>query len=458
MSTMVTVRPTKWIAAAIVAIGCVVFTSCVSKPSVPPRNLIIITFDTCRADHVSAYGYPRNTTPNVEAFAARSVVFDHAYSTAASTAPALSSLMTSKYPHQHGVLETYSFALSLEENTLAERMAAAGHATGAELGIGVLMPSRRLDQGFEHYGFTRYTNRQYWRTGDEITERALAWLAANHDEPFFLWVHYFEPHQPYNVVPADYLSRFDGVPNPDPLLARVPVASPYRERVQRRLNDYDGALAFADSEFGRLISVIESYGLFDDSMIVFSADHGETLGEHGQHGHVFGLWQPVVHVPLIIYRPGVSPGRVDENVSLVDVVPTVIEQFDLPDDPSLQGRALPLARSGLLGSSVLATKPEIEQADVFAETWFKETRVAMINTGRWKYVVEQKQDGSSSAELYDLADDPEELRNRADEKSDLSAQLERDLRAWMIGDFTKPGLITQKPGELEMLKALGYLQ
>lgn len=458
MSMSVPVRPILWLRVFVVAVVCAMLASCLPGQDAPPRNLIIVTFDTCRADHVSTYGYQRATTPNVDAFAKRSVVFTRAYSTAASTAPALSSLMTSKYPHQHGVLETYQFALSDGELTLAERMSAAGRVTGAELGIGVLMPSRRLDQGFDHYSFTRYTNKQYWRTAPEITQGALAWLAENHQKPFFLWVHYFEPHQPYDVVPPEYRARFDDVPNADPMLARVPKNSPYREKVRRRLNDYDGALAFADSHFGRLVAAFEDYGLFDDSMIIFTADHGETLGEHGQHGHVFGLWEPVVNIPLMIYRPGVSPGRVDENVSLIDVVPTVIEQFDLPRDGDPQGRVLPLARRGLLGTSVLATAPTIDQADVFAETWFKEHRVAMLNTGRWKFVVKQSQDGSSETELYDLASDPQELRNRAREKADLSAQLERELRAWMIDDFVKPGLISQKPGELEMLKALGYLQ
>lgn len=422
-----------------------------------PRNLIVVTFDTLRAGHIGAYGYDRDTTPNLDAFASESVLFETAYSQAASTVPALSSLMTSRYPHQTGVLETYKYAVPENEITLAERMKESDFKTGAILGIGVLMPTRRMDQGFDDYSYTLYTNKQYWKTAAEVTDEAVEWLNENRDEPFFLWVHYFEPHQPYEVVPQEARDRFLDVPSAHPMLAGIKPDSAHHARVRKKIDAYDGALSHADSEFGRLVTEMRKLELFEDSMIVVSADHGETLGEHGQHGHVFGLWQQVIQIPLIIHLPNVRPNRVAGRVQHVDVVPTIVREMDLPteNDPPFEGQALPLTRSD---DSRFWVRPSLEPRDAFAETWYRNHRAASLVTDRWKFIVDQPHDGSEVRTwLFDLGEDRYEAVNLIDKEPATAARLESRLRAWMAEEFQTPEVVGRKGGELEMLQALGYV-
>jgi arylsulfatase len=423
----------------------------------PPKNLIIITFDTLRAGHVGAYGYDRDTTPNLDAFASESVVFEKAYSQAASTVPALSSLMTSRYPHQTGVLETYKYAVPEDEITLAERMKDNGFETAAILGIGVLMPTRRMDQGFDHYSYTLYTNKQYWKTAAEITDEAVEWLGGNRERPFFLWVHYFEPHQPYDVVPQAARDRFLDVPSSHPLLDGVKPGSPHYMRVRNKIDAYDGALSHADSEFGRLLGEMRKLDLLENSMIVVSADHGETLGEHGQHGHVFGLWEQVIRIPLFIRLPNVRPARVAGRVQHVDVVPTVVREMGLSveETPPFEGQALPLSRSD---DKRFWVREKLEPRDSFAETWYRNHRAASMVTERWKFILDQPHDGTAARTwLFDLDADPLEEVNLVGKETAVAEALEARLRTWMNEDFQSPDVIGKKGGELEMLKALGYV-
>jgi len=427
------------------------------SPPEPPRNLILITFDTLRVGHVGAYGYDRDTTPNIDAFAAKSVVFETAYSQAASTVPALSSLMTSRYPHQTGVLETYKYALPAIEVTLAERMQDHDFKTHAILGIGVLMPSRLMDQGFDGYSYTLYTNKQYWKTAPEITDEALAWLEKNSDAPFFLWVHYFEPHQPYAIVPAEWQDRYLDEPSKHPLLDGVKEESKQYGHLRTKIDAYDGALAYVDSQFGRLAAEIEKLGLFENSMVIVSADHGETLGEHGQHGHVFGLWQQVVRIPLIMRLPDIEPARISGRVQHIDVVPTVIQEFDLARvvSPDLEGQPLPLRRSTDLRFWI---RRGLEPRDAFSESWYKGHRVASILTEERKFILDQAHDGTPARTwLFDIDQDPQELVNFAKQEPEVAEALEIRLREWMSEDFQSPDVIGNKGGELEMLKALGYV-
>lgn len=450
------------VARAAVAALCILATATAGcdrlmPPPEPPRNLIVITFDTLRAGHVGAYGYDRDTTPNLDAFVSESVLFETAYSQAASTVPALSSMMTSRYPHQTGVLETYKYAVPEDEVTLAERMKDNGFDTAAILGIGVLMPTRRMDQGFDHYSYTLYTNKQYWKTAAEITDEAVEWLDGNHERPFFLWIHYFEPHQPYEVVPVEARVRFLDVPSSHPLLEGVNPASMQHTRIRHKIDTYDGALSHADSEFGRLMDKVRKLGLLDDSMIVVSADHGETLGEHGQHGHVFGLWEQVIRIPLVIRLPNIEPARVAGRVQHVDLVPTVVREMGLSTEeaPPFEGQALPLPRSD---DKRFWVRPKLEPRDAYAETWYRNHRVASLVTERWKFILDQPHDGTAvKTWLFDLDADPLELVNEVEKEAAVAETLEARLRVWMNEDFHRPDVIGKAGGELEMLQALGYV-
>jgi arylsulfatase A-like enzyme len=416
------------------------------RSGAPPRNLLLVSVDTLRADHVSAYGYERETTPNIDAFAAESVLFERAYSHISSTVPAFASVMTSKYPHHHGVIETYNFALGRDENTMAERLAAAGLRTAAFIGIGILMPRKGLGQGFETYSVAPFEERNYWRPAAQVTDDALAWLRANRDHPFFLWVHYFEPHQPYDIVPAEYLERFRSAAAPQTLEALKTTPAVY-ERRRQIIDRYDGALAWVDHQVGRLLRGLEEHGLRDRTMIVFTADHGEGLGEHGLHGHVLQIYEPLVHVPLVVHVPGNVPGRVSRNVEHVDVLPTVLHKLGVEGAASLDGRVLPL--DGAAHAS----------RDAFAETWVQgKGRKVMINDGRWKLILSDPGFGNGTRELYDLGADPLELDDVAAREPERAAELEARLRAWMAGPPVGHQFIGHGDQERAMLRALGYVE
>jgi arylsulfatase A-like enzyme len=437
---------------------CVLTTlaGCAEPPPRKPVNLVLITLDACRAGELSAYGYERKTTPNIDALAAKSVLFERAYSQAASTAPSLSSLMTSKWVHQHGVIQTYNFALGSQEQTLAERLRAAGLVTAAFAGIGILMPSRRLDQGFMTYSFTNFTNDKYWKPANELTDEAIAWLDATHEAPFFLWVHYFEPHLPYDIVPAEFLERFVDSPTNNFEYHRRGITAAQQTHLKGLIDSYDGSLAWADSQVGRLLERIAALGLLDRTMIILTADHGEGLGEHGLHGHVFELYQQEVRVPLLIYLPGVQPARVTKVVGHVDLLPTVLAQLGLPTEGEMAGIALPLPMAPGAEATIDDLYPN---RPMFSETWLPNGRKTMITRGRWKLILSEMKGKPDDVQLFDIEADPAEARNLAASEPEKHAELEAKLRAWMRTGFTEPGLIGRvEPKELEMLRALGYVQ
>lgn len=405
---------------------------------------------------MSSYGYERKTTPSIDELASRSTVFERAYSHAASTAPALSSLMTSKYVHQHGVLETYKYALAEEELTLAERLVSAGFRTAAFTGVGVLMPNRNLDQGFQHYSFAQYTNRQYWKTAPEVANEALQWLQENQESRFFLWAHFFEPHQPYDIVPPEWLERFSAAPSTHALLQKHNPDSSAYARIKRRIDHYDGALAYSDFHVGRLLEGLNDLHLADATMVVISADHGEGLGEHGLHGHAYQLYEPLIRIPLIIHVPGRQPARFRGLVEHIDVLPTVMAALGLPQDPSLQGRDL--TASPAWDAEADSRSAHFESRAAFSETWLGGKRKSALIDGQWKLILTQDPGTEDVLELYDLAQDPHELDDISDRRPELRDRLQPELNERKKAAFLKPRLLRQDPEEIEMLRALGYLR
>ena len=269
-----------------------------------PKNLLMVTFDALRFDHVGAYGYERDTTPHFDRFAKSSVLYEHAYCQIPSTAPAMATVMTGKFPAAHGVLETYKYKLSPDELTLAELLKDHGFRTGAFVGTGTLMPDRRINQGFDEYSFAKYTNKQYWRQADDITDTALDWIGSGDGEPFFAWVHFFEPHLPHDIIPEEYREKFRDVPSHHPMLSNTHLGSAQKQSIKKRIDYYDGATAYADAQLARLFAFMDKKKLTDQTVIIVSADHGEGLGEHHLHGHVHKLYEPVVVVPLLVRVPG----------------------------------------------------------------------------------------------------------------------------------------------------------
>src|SRR5262245_47020386 len=264
-----------------------------------PASLILITLDTTRADHLPPY--VAGSLPAIEQLAREGVVFDKAIASVPLTLPSHSSLFTGRNPPAHDV-RVNATVLAPGVPTLAESLRTAGYRTAAFVGSVVLDPDRGLGRGFDVYHDVngapgQQGSRRLRRPADEVIDDALTWLPATTDAPFFMWVHLFDAHAPY-AGPESSAGASGG--------------------------SYAGALAFMDSQIARLVAALESRGMLDRTAMIVTADHGESLGEHGERGHGIFVYESALRVPLIVRWPGVAPRRVPHLVQLIDVAPTVL--------------------------------------------------------------------------------------------------------------------------------------
>ena len=284
-------------------------------------NVVLVTIDTLRADRLSSYGSKQVSTPHMDRLAREGVRFSNAATTVPFTLPAHSSIMTGAYPPFHGVRENVGYSLDDSLPTLAEELSAGGWATAGFVSAFVLDSRWGIGRGFDHYrdDFQLDPNEpsvnvgQVQHEGTDTIEKAHAWLDQPRDAPFFLWVHLFEPHDPY-TPPEPYRSRY-----PD--------------------RTYDAEVAYTDSLVGLLREGLESRGVLDDSVFVLTSDHGEGLGQHGEGFHGYFIYDSTVRVPLILRLPfGELAGQVvDEAVSHVDILPTVLSIAGRDVPPDVQG-------------------------------------------------------------------------------------------------------------------------
>lgn len=417
-----------------------VLSSCPRAPSAPARRVILITCDTLRADRLGFDGYTRPTSPSLDAFAARCVAYDEAYTTIPITGPALSALHTGRLPDELGLAGGNKNLLGAPATTLAELARGAGMKTGAVVSNWVLRrpaPEQGdvgLQQGFAHYD-DRMESREgaramFERRAPETTDAAIEWLEACKragDDRVFLWVHYQDPHGPY-VPPPEMLAGLErpSTGEPAPPIGRTQLGrgqipmyqavdgerDPERYRVR-----YDGEVRYFDAQFGRLIAWLETNGWYDDALIVFTSDHGESLGEHGFwfcHGE--NVFREEVRVPLLVKAPksiAPPPARSSATVSHLDLWPTVLE-------------ALSVAGRENRGVSLLRGAPTSERACVqVVREPGSAARWSAVTDGRWRLVAEAGRPealfdvGTDPAELHDLAAAQaakvSELRTRGDE-------------------------------------------
>src|SRR5213594_824736 len=274
-------------------------------------NVVFITIDTLRADHLGCYGYKEIRPPNIDSLAAEGVRFERAYTSVPVTLPSHTVIFTGTYPMLSGIHDFSANKLNPAQPTLASVLKEHGYNTAAVIGSAVLDSSFGLNHGFDfyydHFDFNRLleTNLdEMERPGNVVADATLDWLSKNYQKKFFLWMHLYHPHYRY----------------------RPP--SPYSEQYADRL--YDGEIAFADAQVGRLVRFLKEKALYQNTVIVLSGDHGESLGEHGEKTHGFFIYNATLHVPLIVHLPGGMHARTVQNlVNLADIMPTVLAALNI---------------------------------------------------------------------------------------------------------------------------------
>ncbi len=424
-------------------------------------NVILITVDTLRADHLGAYGYARNTSPNVDRFAKEGILFRYAFSHAPETNPSFSSLMTSHYPHETKVLRN-EFTLPPGALTMAEILKAKGYRTGAIVSHLTLIRGSGFEQGFDvyddHLG-DRVSKEKLERIAPKTTLAAIKWLEDNYTKKFFLWVHYNDPHGPY-APPSPYNTMF--VERPVGGTKTLPINQgrngkggipSYQQLGKHRdpdyyISQYDGEIRFFDHAFGELIQKIQERGLFDNSLIIFTSDHGEGMGGHDYYfAHREFLYNGLIHVPLIIRFPGQSSDvkEIRYPVSHVDLLPTVLGALSINSSQMFRGK-------NLFGQDT--------EREILSETHSEGSKYALIRTGI-KLIRSHGND-----ELYDLHNDLAETTNLMDGEmtaavSTKVADLKRKLDAVRQQDALALGNPVRWSRDTEMgkkLRALGYVQ
>jgi arylsulfatase A-like enzyme/Flp pilus assembly protein TadD len=385
--------------------------SCRSRANHAP--VLLISVDTLRSDHLPAYGYRGVATPAVDALRRDSILFARAYSHAPLTLPSHATLFSGLPPPQNGVRDNYGFPLANGIPTLAQWLSQAGYATGASISSSVLEKSTGIARGFDFYDDSVGSADK--RDG-EIAESALTrWISDRRDQPFFAFLHLYEPHTPYE--PPD----------------------PYRTRYA---NPYDGEIARADEIVGSFLAKLKEWGLYDPALIIFLSDHGEGLGDHGEAEHGVFLYREAIQVPLLIKLPrGKRAGEtVEEVAGLTDVFPTVSGALGLAPPPALPGKdwsrsAAPAERR------------------IYSETLYPRLRLgwsdlASLTDRSYQYIEAPR------PELYDLRTDPAERNNLAPQ---LGAEFRR-LRLEMATLARSPaGAQTADPERAKKLASLGYL-
>ncbi len=413
--------------------GCLLAPSLRAAAPVSKPDVIFITIDTLRADHLGCYGYNQIETPNINELAARGVRFTHAFTPIPITLPAHSSLFTGAFPVATGMHDFSGNKLPESLTTLAEALRDSGYSTAAFVGSAVLDSRFGLNQGFgtyfDHFDFSGLEEAhldRMERRGDLVIDEALKWLKANPRRPVFLWVHLYDPHDPY-TPPEPYASRY-------------------------RTRPYDGEIAFADAQVGRLAKFLKDEARFDGSVVVLAGDHGEGLGEHGEKTHGFFVYNSTLHVPVIIKIPGAEPRVIDDEISLVDVMPTLLQVLKLPVPSTVQGRSL---LSGILGRGVSGT------SNLMAENFlpllhFRWSQLRALQSRGLKFI------DAPRPELYDTRGDPGELKNLFATRRSLANDFRNRLYG-LLRRFTPSGggaagkEMTEDPALLERLRSLGYV-
>jgi arylsulfatase A-like enzyme len=436
----------------------------------PRPNVLIYLIDTLRADHLGLYGYPRPTSPRIDAFGADATVFLDAQAQTSWTRTAVASILTGLLPQSHGVRDRDD-ALAPPVATLAEILAVAGYRTAGFITNGNVEPAFGTGQGFELYDYLSESKErvEFHQLSDRLNEAAFAWLERWHATPepdrapFFLYLHATDPHAPY-TPPEPFRRRFAPKVAPErgyldhvhAVSAGSEPAPPGTAEAWRQL--YDGEIAFNDHQFGELIDRLKALDLYDSTLIVLIADHGEEFFEHGGWEHGKTLYAEQLRVPLVIRLPGgEGAGReVAELADQIDVLPTILDHLGLEPPAPVDGRSLlPFLRGDPAAVEPWAAEPS------FAELRLDAKEMQSAVAGGWKLILDDSEfQRAGPVELFHVADDPAETRNLHPHHPLEEGFLAQHLRA--LGIHRPEPAFDADTAEIDeelkgRLEALGYL-
>lgn len=413
----------------LVGVGLFVFSQWMGRRGNPP--IILISIDTCRADYLSCYRPDRETTPNIDALAGHATLFERVVSPVPITLPSHSSMLTGLIPPMHGVRNQPGFALPDAARTIPEVLGDHGYTTGAIVSAYVLNEGFGLGQGFEIYDDDFQASRSHgWgneRVGDETSAVAIEWLREHADERFFLFLHYYDPHLPYEA--------------PEPFATQFPDDA------------YAAEIAYVDHCIGKVLDELKALEIYDESLIIITADHGEMLGEHGEESHQFFVYESAIKVPLLIKLPGQQTARrVEDVVGLVDIAPTVYALTNA-QKPWTNGQDLSAKLDGPASGKGIAAGEATRY--LYSESTMPLAYGAnpvMAQVGRqWKYI------HSTRPELYDLVADPAEAVNLAAEQPHRARDMQLRISEALKGNSgAAQGETAVSAEQRERLESLGY--
>ena len=414
----------------------------------PPDNIVLISIDTCRADHLSCYGYFRKTTPNIDNIAEEGVLFENVISPVPTTLPAHCTMHTGTIPPYHGVHSNEDYVLGSSFTTLAELLQENGFATAAFVGSFVMGSQFGLNQGFDvyndHVGQHRSSIGMTERIAEETNAQAFDWMNTHHQENFFLFLHYFDPHFPYEAprrFEAQMRSSFQ---------SNTPYPTGTNVNTMELSIDYDAEISYVDHCIGQVIQELKRLGLYDSTLLVITADHGESLYEHKELTHSYYIYQSTIAVPLIFRLPGGPNGlRITDNAGLTDIVPTVCSLLDIVPPPVLHGNDL----SPCILKKAYEPAERAFYAESFLPTMYQCSPLFSLLRGQYKYIQ------STDPELYDLRVDPGELRNVIDLQPERARIMQEELRS-IIENTRNEQAQSERISDVETithLQSLGYV-
>ncbi len=406
-------------------LSLLLFVSCSKKVQNEPtkRNVLLITLDTTRADRIGCYGYASAQTPNLDALAQSGVRFTSAITHVPLTRPSHASILTGMLPYHHGVWDNGSNSLKTESQTLAESFKEAGYNTGAVISTHILIRSFGFIQGFDYFDDTlpEHPESKRKKVASDVVATADRWLGQEIQPPFFLWLHFYDPHFPF--TPPE----------------------PFRSRFANSL--YDGEIAYMDDAIGKIINTLKRLGWMKNTLIIAVGDHGEGLGDHQEPTHGYLIYDSTMRVPLMISGPGVSQNKViDSQVGLSDLDPTILEACQIRNGSKVDGKSFwKYLQSGTMPPSPVL----LENRTIHSQ--FGWAALSGIRFKDWKWI------HASTPELYDLKTDPDEKNNIAAKEKKRTDEMNNIWNRIRPKDEVSSDSPELSPEEVEKLESLGYI-